>query len=678
MATKKSIFDRAIFSSKVKSANVKIFPETLFGYFAGPLFALIPNAIINTFLTQYWKNVLGLQEWANAFTWLLPLLSTVIIIAGNLLVGKLMEGKPKKAGKARPLLVLSIPIIAIALVSMFLAPYPGSSYETLVNSPNFATLIVTAVGYNLFYAIAWPIYFTSHSAMVNLSTRSTSQRSLLGTAAMAAQTAAAGVAGMAGGFLADLLRLTPSASNELYQVHDAVTGAVVKDAEGNPIVDQAALAAAREGANGRWMIVMAILVACLVVGVFLEFYFTRERITEEQFAISMDQNGDAKVAAQPKKKVTMGKQISICIRDKYWWMIMIFFFLYQLGGMLKNNGQAFYSEAWTGGLSLSSTIGIAGAIPTALGMLAAWPLAMKFGKARCIRVGAWLVVILGAVGFIPTFMPTILNGDAAEIGGAIYGFSIAGFCLKALGTVPAMYVSLALLSDVLDHQEAIHGVRTDGFSMALYGSIMIAMTGISNAIILGVDGAFKGLLVGSRVANTVVFFGGEMACYLIIAIMFLFMKVERFTELDHEAIELSHKEEALANGEEYLPAAERLKKEEEEAEQAAYESSLKELESRCQKKGLDFAKEKEEFERTEAEKKAKKQEADAAKKAKADAAKAQKEQKEADRLASLSAEQRASYDAKKARREEKANREHEALVAEFQAEQEKAKKRLEA
>ena len=41
------------------------------------------------------------------------------------------------------------------------------------------------------------------------------------------------------------------------------------------------------------------------------------------------------------------------------------------------------------------------------------------------------------------------------------------FIIKALGSTPAMYLQLALLADVYDHQEALHGFRTDGFSMTI-------------------------------------------------------------------------------------------------------------------------------------------------------------------------------------------------------------------
>ena len=213
---KKSVWESKILSSKIKSGNVTLIPEALFGYLGGPFFALVPNAIINAYLTQYWKNVLGLADWASAFTWLLPLLSAILIVVGNLIVGRLMEGKPKKAGKARPLLILAFPIIVLALISLFLAPVPARD-ATGVYTFNILTLILVAIGYNLYYAIAWPMYYTSHSGMVNLSTRNSSQRSLLGTAQMGAQVAAAGVASMIFGVFSDWLGLLPSESNEKFR-----------------------------------------------------------------------------------------------------------------------------------------------------------------------------------------------------------------------------------------------------------------------------------------------------------------------------------------------------------------------------------------------------------------------------------------------------------------------------
>ena len=659
---KKSLFESRLMSSKIKSPNVKFFPEAVLGYLGGPFFALIPNGIINTYLTQYWKNVLGLNTWASVFTWLMPLLSTILIVAGNLLVGKLMERKPKKAGKARPLLFLSIPLVAIALVAIFLAPFPYDGSTLKEGIVPILTLVITAIGYNLFYAFAWPMYYTSHSAMVNLSTRNSGQRGFLATLANAAQVGAAGIAGMAGGYITTLLALVPSESDEIYWIKESI----VKDENGKVIsylVDEPALQAARQGANTRWMIVLIVLVVLLIIGCLLEYFFTRERITEEKVA-ELEKGAEAKEV----KKVSMATQMKICLKDKYWWFIILFFLLYQLGGMLKNNGQPFYSEAWTGNLNMSSTIAIAGAIPTALGMLAIFPIANKFGKANSIKVGAVIAFVCGLIGFIPLFT-NLLGGAPSDIEGPINGFAIAGFCLKAIGTVPAMYISLALLSDVLDHQEAIYGVRTDGFTMAVYGSIMIAMTGIANAIILGVSGAFASDLAAYRIAMTALFFGGEVVAYIAIAAMFIFMNVEKYSKFDHIAIEEDQKAKCAKLGIEYVSTEERMKLEEEESNRLAEEQRVVELKAKCEKQGLDFEAENNKV--LEA-RKAKEEKALAAKKAKEEKAAAKKAAIQA-KYDALSDEEKAKLEAKRLAKDEKANKKEAEIKAQFDLIRERAK-----
>ena len=68
---------------------------------------------------------------------------------------------------------------------------------------------------------------------------------------------------------------------------------------------------------------MIVLIALSVIGILLEFLFTRERVTEEQFAL-MDKEDGTEV---PVRKATMKEQIKICVHDKYWWFIIAFFFL---------------------------------------------------------------------------------------------------------------------------------------------------------------------------------------------------------------------------------------------------------------------------------------------------------------------------------------------------------------
>lgn len=384
---KGGFFNTPLMRSKIRSPEVKIFPEAGLGYLVGPLLALISNGVINVWLIQYWDKVLGLKTWGPLFETLLPIFSAILIVVGNIFVGRLLEKKPTLAGKARPLILIGMPVIAVALLLLFLIPFPGAAAEGAAAGDMSGTVVASifiAVGYNLYYALAWPLYYTSHSALINLSTRDSKKRGLLATCIMVAQLGAAGLSGMFGGKLIDLIGLMPQ-----YQYSDTYLNAA-KAADVNlekvtsdftelvhystktPLVEGTDYTTliTREAANGKWTILMIIMIVALIAGCLLEYFFTRERITEEEVRIEAESTGKKKV-----EKASMMEQIKICTHDKLWWLIIIFFFLYQFGGMMKNNGLSFYSEAMTGQYSLSSFISTVGAIPTAAGVAIVWPIA---------------------------------------------------------------------------------------------------------------------------------------------------------------------------------------------------------------------------------------------------------------------------------------------------------------
>ena len=655
---KTGFFETPLMRSKIKSRTVSLFPEAGLGYLLGPILALFCNGVVNVWLIQYWHNVIGMGSWAPWLETVIPLASSIIIIVGNILVGRLMERKPSLAGKARPLILLGMPAIAVALVLLFVFPVPGAANEQTIlegmitgnvsMEGGIAASICAAVGYNLFYAFAWPMYYTSHSALVNLSTRDGNKRGLLGTAVMAAQLAAAGVSGMFGGVIIDNIGLLPvytydnnyAYANNLLSKADMeavakgtktlLTGQEnsVKSAftnDFNQVKDllpgEYTQTITREAANQKWFILMIVMIVALIIGCLLEYFFTRERITEEQIKNAESKNAEE---GNQTKKVTMSQQIKICTKDKYWWMIMIFWFLYQFGGMMKNNAMSFYSQAYTNGVSVSSLINIVGAIPTALGMVIVWPLAAKFTKAKAISLGGVLAALGASAAF--SCLAFANNPDAVS------AVSVASFCVKAIGTAPAMYISLALMANVLDHQEAVHGVRTDGFTMAVYGSIMVAMSGICNGIIVGlnnlIDPTNKAAL---EFLNTFLAYGVEGICYVIIAIMFLFMGVERFTNVDTKAIVADQKAEVLAANGNWIEPDERLKLEEEENNRLVEEARVAELKEKCEKKGLNFEEENNKFlaKKKEADDKAAKKKADAEAKKQAKLDAMSEEQKQA-------------------------------------------------
>ena len=556
--SKGGFFNTPLMRSKVKSANVKLFPEAGLGYLVGPLLALISNGIINVWLVQYWDKVLGMGEWAPLFQTLLPIFSSIFIVAGNLLVGKLLERKPTLAGKARPLILLGMPVILVSFLLLFL--FPSHSPEG-IEEIDVWTSVLVALGYNLYYALAWPLYYTSHSALVNLSTRDGKSRGLLGTCIMVAQLAAAGVSGMFGGALVDLLNLLPkynysSAYIEANNLTANFTNSYL-DVKGLTEGVDYTTEVTRAAANEKWFVLMIVMIVTLIAGCIIEYFFTRERITEEEVKIAEETKGDKEV-----KKVSMGEQAKICLHDKYWWIIIVFFFLYQFGGMMKNNDMSFYSQAMSGGNSLSSVINTLGAIPTALGMPLAWMIASKIGKSKTIAFGGFLALLGGVIAFFGLF--TDLQTDVLIedfLGSKISSaglLAVISFIVKALGTCPAMYIAIAVMALVLDHQEAVYGKRTDGFTMAVYGSIMVAMSGLCNGIIVGINSAFADP-EAKKVVHTILGFGVEGVCYLVMGIMFFFMNVEKFTKLDNIAITQDQKAAVEAEGGTWEMPEERVK-----------------------------------------------------------------------------------------------------------------------
>ena len=222
-----------------------------------------------------------------------------------------------------------------------------------------------------------------------------------------------------------------------------------------------------------------------------------------------------------------------------------------------------------------TVINVLGAVPMAIAMAFIWPLSRKFGKRTVVMVG----LLIGAAG-----------GVLAGLFPNNFYVVCVGVALKSFGSSPACYMILAMIADVLDHLEAKHGFRCDGFTMSIYSSIMAASgplsTGIFNAVSSGGDNAF---------AVTVSYIWVETAVYVACAALMLFFAVEKYIVKDRLDIRERQKQCALAAGLEWIEPEERLRLEQEQADREADEARRAELEARCKKKGLNFEEEEEKY-----------------------------------------------------------------------------------
>ncbi len=471
---KKSIWDSPLTNSKVGGSEIRM-QEMLIGYLIGPFGALLSSGIFTSILQSYFTDVLKLDL---TFLTTLQLVSTIFIVAANLVVGQLIERTRTKAGKARPWILLSALTLSVASILMFIVPFEG-----------VGKMIWVAVAYNLYYSIAYPIYNTANSTMIPVSTRDSQKRG-----ALASFTNVAGLAVMG-------------------------TGSMVF-----PILVSFAL----KEDQRLWFVAMLAVAIFSALTIYLQFMFTRERVTEE-----IMESGVVAEERDEKKAASIGEQLKAVTSEKMWWIAIIFYILFQWSGALKNGSMTYFckwvvdnsffgsTDAWGASQSLLS---IMGAIPMAVAAAFVVPLANKFGKRMVVCIG----MLIGAAG-----------GVIAGLGGGAIVPTAIGVAFKCLGSSPAAYLILAMFADVIDHIEFKHKLRTDGLTMSIYSSVMVAGTPIMNAVfsaILKMSGYDQmadvamgkaGQTVVAQVAIGMSYIWIEAIAYVLCAVLLFFWTVEK-------------------------------------------------------------------------------------------------------------------------------------------------------
>lgn len=616
---KNEMLSAKLFDSRVHSQNVTG-KEKWLGYLLGPCGALLLNAVLATYLNVYYTDVLKLTTvWGGAFLVVFPLVSKIIDAITNVIMGYIIDRTKTKQGKARPWLLLSAPLVALTGILLFTVP----------NADETVQVIWVMLSYNLFYSFAYTIYNMSHNLMCPLSTRNTIQR---------------------GGL---------SVFNQISTI--MMSGIIVA------LIFPMAVMPMLGVDQTKWILVMSVLSILSLPLTLLEYYFTKERVTEEQ-------------SGSEEKKLPFLMQLKIVLTDKYMILMFVYFFIYTLGTSLKNIGLVYYCNYVLGTYNDGVTqtmISVIGGIPMGIGIFAVWPLAKKFGKRNVTLAGFILYAIGSAICWaVPTNMAVVLVGQF----------------IKNIGGLPCAYVFMALFADGLDHLEWKSGVRSDGVAMSIYNILAVATIGVStslfNALISKagyvapklVDGVTVAAQQSQAVKNMITFsfVGLETITGVILAVLLIFLSVEKTLSRKQAKIREYQRTEAAARGEEWV--APEVRAAEEEAKylrenELAFEAALKD---KCAAKGLDFEKELADYRKAVAGKEAKTAEkkrlAEEKEKTKAEKAKAYKDA----RLAAMSPEDRLKKEQKEARRAEAEEAAWQRELAAGEAYRAKVKAELEA
>lgn len=401
-----------------------------------------------------------------------PIVSKVLDAITNIYMGYVIDRTKTKQGKARPWLLFSAPMVAITGMLLFTVPTGNQTVQ----------IIWIMVSYNLFYSIAYTIYYMSHNLMVPLSTRNTTDRGSL------------------------------SVFNQIATI--MMSGIIV--ALIFPMLIMPMLGVDRS----KWILVMSILSIAAFPLILLEYYFTKERVTEE-------------VAEEETENISYMEQLKAILFDKYMLIIYGYFIIYTVGTCFKNLGLVYYCNYVLGTYNDGITqtlVSVLGGIPMGIGIFAVWPLAKKFGKRNVTLWGFVLYAIGGVICWIfPTNMVIVLIGQF----------------IKNIGGLPCAYVFMALFADVLDHMEWKKEFRCDGIAMSIYNTISVASVGICTGIFnmmlaaagyvaptLNEAGETIAVVQSQAVQNTITFsfVGLEVITAVILIVLLVFLNVEKDIE----------------------------------------------------------------------------------------------------------------------------------------------------
>lgn len=470
-------------------------------------------------------------------------------------MAKVIDSTTCRQGKVRPWLLISAPLVAISIILLFWMPFSQPIHQA----------IWVVMAYNLYYSVAFTMWNMSKELSAALSTRNMNQRKNNSLAAEITRNVGTGLVSI----------LFP-------MILHAVCAAV-------------------HGNNAQGYFLTMSIMACISLPLtFVQYFYTRERVTEER----RNQSGIAQSDTQKlsiHREVGMWEQLKACLTSKYWILLALIILIFNICGNLRNISLIYYSgwvvrgNAYGEVAAIQAKFSMIALSPMGPGILLMLPLVKKFGRTKTI----WTTSVLTIAGSIVAYM-------SAGKGTMIY----AGTALAAIGNIAFSYMLMSYMGDVIDQVEWKTGVRCDGLTGGFVSAMMMFAVGIAQGIFnlgLMVTGYAQPQQIGTS-AEGIALYADQTAAatgwinfayqgsFIIIGIVVFFIfcfvfKIEDDMPKISKELQERRVAECAKLGIEYIPADELERREIAEQERIAEENRIKELKEKCAKSGLDFNKE---------------------------------------------------------------------------------------
>ena len=554
-----NVFRSDKWNSRITTANVTP-KEMWLGYVIGPYGMLVVQSIVNSYYNQYMTDVLGFTAeramWMASFMVLFPLLSKIFDAVTNIVMSKIIDSTVCRQGKVRPWLILSIPLVVLSVVLLFWMPFSGPR----------AQAAWVCFSYVLYYCVSFTMWNMSKELTPALSTRNVQQRKNLATAAEITRNVGTGIVSI----------LFPMI---LSGVCAAMNG---NDAQG-------------------YLLTMSLMSCIAIPLTFAQYFFTRERVTEERRGGIGLTDEAARVEAEHtlvKPEATLREQLAQCIKDKYWIIFVLIVFTFNVLGNMRNISLIYYcgwvvrGNQYGARAAIQATFQMIALSPMGPGIALVLPMVKKLGRTKTIWMGSILTIIGSVFAY-------------AMAGNRMY--IMIGTALAAIGNIAFSYLIMSYMGDVIDHVEWKSGTRCDGLTGGFVSAAMMFAVGIAQGLFnlglmitkyaqpaeIGLSAEGVKLYADQPAAATGWINFSYQGTYIVMGIM-IFLLFKFFFDIEKKMPQVSAElqdrrvAEYAAHGLEYLPPAE-LERREIEAQKAEVEANrVADLKARCKKQGLDF------------------------------------------------------------------------------------------
>ncbi len=550
-------FQSKFWDSKITSANVQK-REIWLGYVAGPFGVMLLQSIVNSYFNQYLTDVMGFTvsrgAWIAIFMIWFPLLSKALDAVTNLIMAKALDLTTCRQGKLRPWFILSLPIIVVSMLMLFRIPNADSKVQA----------IWVVVAYNLFYSIGYTMWYMAYEMSAALSTRNVKQRSGNSMAGQITKNMGTGIISIT--FPLILKRICALLSGDM-----------------------------REG----YLVTMTVLCCVAVPLTFIQYFFTKERVTEERRALAASEK------IENKKEANFLTQLKACVTDKYWVMLIVMILIYQVFNALKSVSQVYYAgwvvhgNSYGDFASIQAKFTMIAMAPMGPALFVIVPLIRKVGRHKMIIIGSIMTILGAGTAFFCHNMSSIIY-----VGTAFSG--IGGMCY--------VYTMMTFIGDAIDHVEYAKGIRADGLTAALVGFFHSMSNGLGQGLFnlglmlfgyktpeqIGTDAKGVALYADQSAGATGWINFSYQGAIALTGVMFFvlfvfFFDIEKQMSVVSVALQEKKKAECAALGIEYVTPQEQQRREIEKQKLEAEENRIRELKERCSKKGLDFEKENQKY-----------------------------------------------------------------------------------